>query len=70
MPSRCSACGCNGSYKLAPAGNALALTHVLIAVTLIAAVLGAVNLLRIRAYALAGWIAADARWRGSPSATG
>jgi hypothetical protein len=47
----------NGSYKLAPSGGALTLTHVLVAVTLIAAVLGAVNLLRLRAYALAGWIA-------------
>jgi hypothetical protein len=47
----------NGSYKLAPSGGALALTHVLILVTLLAAALGAVNLLRIRAYALAGWIA-------------
>ena len=47
----------NGSYKLAPAGSALALTHALIALTLVAAVLGAVHVLRIRAYALAGWIA-------------
>jgi hypothetical protein len=47
----------NGSYKLAPAGSALTLTHLLIALTLVAAALGAVNLLRLRAYALAGWIA-------------
>jgi hypothetical protein len=47
----------NGSYKLAPSGAALALTHALILVTLLAAGLGAVNLLRTRAYALAGWIA-------------
>jgi hypothetical protein len=47
----------NGSYKLAPAGSALTLTHALILVTLLAAVLGAVHLLRIRAFALAGWIA-------------
>jgi hypothetical protein len=46
----------NGSYKLAPSGAALALTHALILVTLLAAGLGAVNLLRTRAYALAGWI--------------
>lgn len=46
----------NGSYKIAPAGSALTLTHVLVVVTLIAAALGAVNLLRLRAYALAGWI--------------
>jgi hypothetical protein len=47
----------NVSYKLAPAGSALTLTHVLIAVTLLAAALGALNLLRRRAFALAGWIA-------------
>jgi hypothetical protein len=49
----------NGSYKLAPDGDALTLTltHLLIAVTLVAAVLGALNLLRLRAFALAGWIA-------------
>jgi hypothetical protein len=47
----------NGSYKLAPAGSALTLTHLLIGLTLIAAALGAVNLLRLRAYALAAWIA-------------
>jgi hypothetical protein len=47
----------NGSYKLAPIGSALALTHVLILITLLAAVLGAIHVLRIRAYALAGWIA-------------
>jgi hypothetical protein len=47
----------NGSYKLAPAGAALVATHVLIAVAIAAALLGAVHLVRIRAYALAGWIA-------------
>jgi hypothetical protein len=47
----------NGSYKLAPAGSALTLTHALILVTLLAAVLGAVHLLRARMYALAAWIA-------------
>jgi hypothetical protein len=46
-----------GSYKLAPTGGALALTHALVAVTLIAALLGCVHLLRIRAYPLAGWLA-------------
>jgi hypothetical protein len=46
-----------GSYKLAPAGAALTLTHLLMALTLLAAVLGAVHLLRERAFALAGWIA-------------
>jgi hypothetical protein len=47
----------NGSYKLAPTGSELAFTHALIALTLIAAIIGAINLMRIRAYALAGWIA-------------
>jgi hypothetical protein len=46
-----------GSYKLEPAGSSLQLTHALIVVALIAAVLGAVHVLRIRAYALAGWLA-------------
>jgi len=46
-----------GSYKLAPAGVALGATHVLIVVTLLAALLGAVHLLRIRSHALAGWLA-------------
>jgi hypothetical protein len=46
-----------GSYKLAPAGAALEVTHALSLVVLIAALLGAVQLLRIRAYALAGWLA-------------
>jgi len=47
----------NGSYKLAPAGAQLLATHVLIALALASALLGAVHLLRIRAYALAGWLA-------------
>jgi hypothetical protein len=46
----------NGSYKLAPAGGALLATHVLIAVALLAALLGAVCIVRMRAFALAGWI--------------
>jgi hypothetical protein len=45
-----------GSYKLKPTGTALTLTHALIILTLAAAVLGAVHVLRVRAYALAGWI--------------
>ena len=45
------------SYKLQPRGRALELTDVLIVVALIAAVLGALHLLRIRAYALASWLA-------------
>ncbi len=47
----------HGSYKLAPAGAALALTHALVALMLASALLGAVHLLRIRAYPLAGWLA-------------
>ncbi len=47
----------NGSYKLAPAGAELVATHILIALALAAALLGVVHLLRIRAYALAGWLA-------------
>ena len=46
-----------GSYKLSPAGAALLATQALIAVTLVAALLGAAQLLRARAYALAGWLA-------------
>jgi hypothetical protein len=46
-----------GSYKLAPSGAALTATHVLVAITLAAALLGAWHLLRRRAYALAGWMA-------------
>jgi hypothetical protein len=46
-----------GSYKLAPAGAALVLTHALIAVMFLAALLGALQLMRIRAYALGGWLA-------------
>jgi len=47
----------NGSYKLAPTGSVLTLTHALLLVTLLAALLGALHLLRVRAFALAGWIA-------------
>jgi hypothetical protein len=47
----------HGSYKLAPAGAALAATHALIAIALASALLGAVRLLRVRAFALAGWLA-------------
>jgi hypothetical protein len=46
-----------GSYKLAPGGAALTTTHVAIAVVLVLGLLGVVQLLRLRAYALAGWIA-------------
>jgi hypothetical protein len=47
----------NGSYKLAPAGAALVATHALIALMLVSALLGAAYLLRLRAYALWGWLA-------------
>lgn len=46
----------NDSYKLAPAGAALGATHALVALALVAAVLGGAYLLSIRAYALAAWI--------------
>jgi hypothetical protein len=46
-----------GSYKLAPTGANLVATDALIAITLLAAILGAVHLLRRRAWALAGWLA-------------
>jgi hypothetical protein len=46
-----------GSYKLAPTGASLAITNVLIALTLAACALGALQLLRARRCALAGWIA-------------
>jgi len=47
----------NGSYKLAPVGAALLATHVLITIVLASALLGSVYLLRLRAYALLGWLA-------------
>jgi hypothetical protein len=46
-----------GSYKLAPNGAALAATHILIAIAIAAALLGALHVLRLRAYPLAGWLA-------------
>jgi hypothetical protein len=46
-----------GSYKVPPAGGALQLTHVLIAVTLLAGLAGAVRVIRRREYPLAGWLA-------------
>ncbi len=45
-----------GSYKLAPHGLALALTHALMLVVLGGALVGALEILRRRAFALAGWI--------------
>jgi hypothetical protein len=46
-----------GSYKLAPVGASLTATHVLVVLALLAAVLGAVHIIRAREYALAGWLA-------------
>ena len=45
-----------GSYKLSPAGAALTLTHVLMALVVLAAALGLLQLLRTRSYVLAGWV--------------
>ncbi|HYM56007.1 MAG TPA: hypothetical protein VES97_11630, partial [Solirubrobacteraceae bacterium] len=46
-----------GSYKLSPAGAALQITHALILLMFLLAVLGSVRLLRTRSFALAGWLA-------------
>jgi hypothetical protein len=46
-----------GSYKVPPAGGALTITHVLIAVTLLAGLVGAVRVIRLREYPLGGWLA-------------
>jgi hypothetical protein len=46
-----------GSYKLEPVGVAGALTYLLVGVTLAACLLGALQQLRLRRFALAGWIA-------------
>jgi hypothetical protein len=45
------------SYKLVPTGRALGLTYAFIVVALTAATLGALHVVRIRAYALGGWLA-------------
>jgi hypothetical protein len=45
------------SYKVQPAGSSLAITHVLVALAFACALLGAVQVLRIRAFSLAGWLA-------------
>jgi hypothetical protein len=47
----------NGSYKLEPRGGDRVLTTVLIAIALLAVLLGCVQLIRRRAWALGGWIA-------------
>jgi hypothetical protein len=46
-----------GSYKQQPVGAAGVATYALIAITLAACLLGALQLLRLRRFALAGWIA-------------
>jgi hypothetical protein len=45
-----------GSYKVAPAGGEATLTYVLIAITIAAAVVGAVRVIRARDLPLAGWL--------------
>lgn len=47
----------SGSYKIAPLAGSLTATHILALLTLVCAAIGAVWLIRIRAYALACWIA-------------
>jgi hypothetical protein len=44
------------SYKLLPTGRDRVLTYALIAITLLACVVGAVHILRRRQYSLAGWL--------------
>jgi hypothetical protein len=44
------------SYKLEPHGSSLDLTHALIVLVVLGALLGCVHLLRMRAFALAGWL--------------
>lgn len=46
-----------GSYKLAPSGSSLGLTHALIALALLLALAGGARLLALRAFALAAWMA-------------
>jgi hypothetical protein len=46
-----------GSYKVRPTGTNLALTNAVIVLAGLLALLGAVHVVRMRAYALAGWIA-------------
>jgi hypothetical protein len=56
-PSQLFGVWLGGSYKLLPTGRALTLTGVLIALTLVLAVVGMGNLMRTRRYALAAWFA-------------
>ncbi|MCW3029780.1 MAG: hypothetical protein JWN81_2991 [Solirubrobacterales bacterium] len=46
-----------GSYKLAPVGSGLTITHGLVALALLGAALGGAYIIRAREYALAGWLA-------------
>ena len=46
----------NGSYQTTPTGFSLTITDALIVVTGLAALLGAAHVVRIREYALAGWL--------------
>jgi hypothetical protein len=46
------------SYKQLPVGSDLTLTNVIILITLVACLAGAVQIVRSRQYALAGWLAA------------
>ena len=45
------------SYKAQPAGSSLLITHVLIALAFACVLVGVVHVLRMRAFALAGWLA-------------
>ncbi len=55
-----------GSYKHPPTGSDLAITIVLVAIVVVAAVLGALRILRRRDYPLAGWLALTlAVWAGA-----
>jgi hypothetical protein len=47
----------SASYQILPTGGALTLTDALIAITLIACLVGAVHVIRSRQYSLAGWLA-------------
>ena len=46
----------SASYQIVPAGGDLELTHALIAITLVACLVGAVHVIRSRQFALAGWL--------------
>lgn len=47
----------SGSYEQAPTGGLLALSYAIAAITLVMAVLGALRIVHLGEYALAGWIA-------------